>query len=59
MEKKIYLSPAIRIKSMVSESIMAASDPTSVEGGTSDEVITDGYADSKKGGYNLWDDNFE
>lgn len=59
MEKKIYLSPAIRIKSMVSESIMAASAPKSVEGGTSDEVITDGYADSKKGGYNLWDDDFE
>jgi hypothetical protein len=61
MEKKIYLVPVIRMKSVESENIMAASDPASVTGFTSnDEVITEGYAASKKDVYDLWDDdNFE
>lgn len=53
MEKKIYLIITIRIKSIQSECIMATSNLTSVVGGTSDEVFTDGYADSKKSVYKL------
>ncbi|MGI6242307.1 MAG: hypothetical protein ACOYJK_02025 [Prevotella sp.] len=59
MEKKIYLAPAIRMKSMESETIMAASGPTSVTGEASTESVTDGYADSKQGFYDLWEDDYE
>lgn len=56
MDKKIYLIPAIRAMSIASENIMATSDLTSVTGEISDEVITEGYADSKKSVYDLWED---
>lgn len=51
--KKRYFSPDTTVNEIVSFSMYAVSSPTVVVGGTSDEIIVGGYADSKR--YDIWD----
>lgn len=50
--KKQYISPNASLIQIEISSILAASNPTGVSGGTSTDVITTGYADSKSS--DLW-----
>lgn len=51
--KKKYFSPDTTVNEIVSDRMYAVSSPIVVTGGTSDEIIVSGYADSKR--YDIWD----
>lgn len=50
--KKQYINPNASLIHIETSCILAASNPTGVSGGTSTDVITTGYADSKSS--DLW-----
>lgn len=56
MNRKIYRRPSVRVRAMVLESMVAASDPTTVTGSAVYEEVTDGYAASKPHFKSVWDE---